>query len=83
MNIYLCDGLEYIESSLRNKGYNVVKDNSIHYDAIICDLKNCDINSMNQIKSIKSEGTLIIDYGYKTIEDIDYILNNRLDNSLL
>lgn len=82
MNIYVSKGLEQLGERLKERGYNIVTDESTPCDAIICDLKNSDLYSMNQIKNVKREGTLIIDFGSKSLEDIDYILNNRNYNSI-
>lgn len=77
MNIFLDDKAEAIKKELKNKGYNIIKDNSAACDAVICDLKNCDFNSLNSQINLKREGALIIDCGNKSAEDIDNILNNR------
>jgi hypothetical protein len=82
MNVYVSTDLHYIKEQLRSRGYNVVEDGSVPCDAIICNLKNCDLNSFNVQASLKREGTLIIDSGSKTIGDIDYILNNRVYSPL-
>ena len=82
MNVYISPELEYIKMELQNRGYNVVEDSNIPCDAIICNLKSCEINSFNIQNNLKREGTLIIDSGSKTIEDIDYILNNRVYSSI-
>jgi hypothetical protein len=78
MNIYVSSDLGYIKRSLQSRGYNVVEGGNVPCDAIICDLKSCDLNSFNIQANLKREGTLIIDCGSKTVEDIDYILNNRV-----
>jgi hypothetical protein len=82
MNVFISPELEYIKCELQNRGYNVVEGSSIPCDAIICNLKNCDLLKLNMQNNLKREGTLIIDCGSKTIEDIDYILNNRVYSSL-
>jgi hypothetical protein len=82
MNVFVCAELDYIKSELQNRGYNVIEDTSIPCDAIICNLKNSDLNGLNFQNNLKREGTLIIDSGSKTIEDIDYILNNRVYSSI-
>jgi hypothetical protein len=82
MNIYISPELEYIKMELQHRGYNVIEDCGTPCDAIICNLKNCDLNGINFQNNLKREGTLIIDSGSKTVEDIDYILNNRVYSSL-
>lgn len=82
MKVYVSTELDYIKEELRNRGYIIVEDSSTPCDAIICNLKNSDLTSMNMQGNIKREGTLIIDSGSKSIEDIDYILNNRVYSSL-
>jgi hypothetical protein len=82
MNVFVSPDLYYIKEELRNRGYSIVEDGAVPCDAIICNLKNCDLNSFNVQTSLKREGTLIIDSGSKTISDIDYILNNRVYSPL-
>lgn len=83
MNIYIENELEEMKQALANKGYNIVKDSSTPCDAIICNLKACDLASINQEVNLKREGALIIDCGSKSVEDIDYILNNRSYSNIL
>jgi hypothetical protein len=78
MNIYISEDLLYMKEKLINKGYTVIEDNNVQCDAIICDLKNCDLMKLNVQNNLKREGTLVIDCGSKSIEDIDYILSNRV-----
>jgi hypothetical protein len=82
MNVFISPELEYLKSELQNRGYIVVEDGVTPCDAIICNLKNCDLLKLNMQNSLKREGTLIIDSGSKTVEDIDYILNNRVYSSI-
>ena len=82
MNLYICDGLENIKRELEERGHNTNLHGSEHYDAIICNIKDIDLASLSIINNIKHEGTLIIDAGSKSIEDIEYILYNRSYSSL-
>lgn len=82
MTIYVSDELEYIKNELINRGYNVVNNNSIPCDVIICNLKDGGLLSLNIQNSSRREGTLIIDSGSKTIEQIEYIINNRVYSSI-
>ncbi|WP_040214756.1 YkuS family protein [Clostridium polynesiense] len=82
MNIYVCPGLEDIKDELKKRGY-IINDNRMHpYDAIICNIKETDLASLNILTNVKNEGTLIIDAGSKSVNDIEYILNNRAYSSL-
>ena len=84
MTICVGDELEFIKIELEKRGYNVVsKLNEAPCDALICNLKNGGLINYNLQSSIKREGTLIIDSGCKTIDEIEYILNNRVYSSLL
>ena len=82
MRIYVSSELEDIKKEMKNRGYIIIEDNTTQCDAIICDLKNCDLVKMNMSTSIKKEGTLIIDSGSKSVDYIDYILNNKVYSSL-
>ena len=82
MRIYISNELEEIKREMELRGYYIVEDNTTQCDAIICNLKNCDLLKMNMTNSLKKEGTLIIDSGCKSIDDIDYILNNKAYSSL-
>jgi hypothetical protein len=82
MNIYVSPDLAQLKDELKKKGYNLIEEERESCDAIICNLKECNISSFNTSCSLKREGTLIIDCGSKNIDDIDYILNNRSYSSL-
>ena len=82
MNLYICEGLEYLKSQLEERGYNTNVNGNDHYDAIFCNIKDIDLASLSIINNIKHEGTLIIDAGSKSIDDIEYILYNRSYSSL-
>lgn len=83
MKIYVSDELEHIKNELKQRGYLIDESLNSESDAIICDLKNNDIPSINKTRAnIKQEGVLIIDYGSKTIDDIENIINNRCYSGL-
>ena len=84
MTICVSSELEYVKTELEKRGYIVInKLNEAPCNAIICNLKNGGLINYNLQSSIKTEGTLIIDSGCKTIDEIEYILNNRVYSSLL
>lgn len=82
MTICVSDELDNIKQQLIRRGYNVVSNLSAPCDVIICNLKNDGLKSLNVQSNVKREGTLIIDSGSKNIEEIEYILNNRVYSSL-
>ena len=82
MNLYVCEGLEKLKNQLEERGYNTYVHGNDQYDAIICNIKDIDLTSLSIINNIKHEGTLIIDAGNKSIDDIEYILYNRSYSSL-
>ena len=83
MVICVSEELNYIKDELINRGYNVVSNtNSMLCDAIICNLKNGGLIGLNAQNNVKREGTLIIDSGSKSVDEIEYILNNRVYSSL-
>lgn len=82
MTICISDELDNIKQELINRGYNVVNDASIPCDVIICNLKNGGLVNLNVQGNIRREGTLVIDSGRKNIDEIEYILNNRVYSSL-
>lgn len=83
MVICISQELEYLQTELTKRGYTVInnRDNNIYCDAIICKLKDGGLVSLNMQNNIKSEGTLIIDSGSKSIDEIEYILCNRVNSS--
>lgn len=83
LNIYVDEEFNYIKLELLDRGYNIVMDSSTPCDAVICNLKNCDFSSISGQINLKREGSLIIDCGSKSIDDIDYILNNRSYSNIL
>jgi hypothetical protein len=82
MTICVSEELQYIKNELINRGYNVVSNNSMPCDVIICNLKNGGLIELNPQGSFRREGTLIIDCGSKNIEEIEYIINNRVYSTL-
>lgn len=83
MKVYVSDNLKYIKDELSKRGYSI-DDNKSHepYDAIICNIKNGGLSSINLQGNIRNEGTLIIDSGSKTIDEIENILNSRVYSSI-
>lgn len=84
MVICISEELSYLQDELTKRGYTVInnRDNNISCDAIICNLKNGALMKLNMQNNIKREGTLIIDIGSKTIEEIEYILTTRVYSSI-
>jgi hypothetical protein len=84
MVICVSQELEYIQEELVKRGYTIInnRDNNISCEAIICNLKDGGLVNLNMQNNIKREGTLIIDSGSKSIDEIEYILCNRVCNSI-
>lgn len=84
MVICISHELEHLQEELMQRGYTVINDtdNNTRCDAIICDLKECGLKNLNMQNNIKREGTLIIDSGSKSIDEIEYILSTRVYSSL-
>ena len=83
MNICVSEDLEEIKKELINRGYSIMSNiNNISCDAIICNLKEGGLLSINSQNNIKLEGTLIIDCGSKTVDEIEYILNNIIYSAI-
>lgn len=83
MVICISNQLSYIKEELSKRGYDVVEETTNQAcDAIICNLKNGGLLNINMQTNVRREGTLIIDSGSKTIDEIEYILNNRSYTSL-
>ncbi|MBC8060978.1 MAG: YkuS family protein [Clostridiaceae bacterium] len=84
MTVCVANELNYVKIELEKRGYIVIsKLSEAPCKAIICNLKNGGLINYNLQNSIKAEGTIIIDSGCKTIDEIEYILNNRVYSSLL
>ncbi|MDP4146753.1 MAG: YkuS family protein [Bacillota bacterium] len=83
MVVCVSDELKQIKDELLKRGYNVVNtQRTVLCDAVICNLKNGGLTNIILENNIKTEGTLIIDSASKSIEEIEYILNNRVYSSL-
>ncbi|MGV8982478.1 YkuS family protein [Clostridium sp.] len=80
MVICISQELHYLQEELVKRGYTVInnRDNNTNCDVIICDLKDGGLVNLNMQNNIRREGTLIIDSGSKTIDEIEYILCNRV-----
>ena len=75
MKIYVTKNLSYISDELQKRGYIIVTDElDTKYDVIICKLKDGGLANLN----IKNKDILIIDLGKKNIEEIEYILKDRV-----
>lgn len=78
MTICVSEELKYIVEELKKRGYRVVTSlDSEPCEAVICDLKNGGLSKLSMKNSLNRDGILIVDIGYKTIDEIEYILNNR------
>jgi len=83
MNICVSEELNEIKDELINRGYSIISNiNNMPCDAIICNLKDGGLMNINTQNNIKLEGTLIIDCGSKTVDEIEYILNNRIYSAI-
>jgi len=83
MKIFVSKELEQIKEELFNKGYEIIDEScESPCDAIICNLKRGGLTKLNMQSNIKNEGTLIIDLGSKSVEELEYILNNRVYSSI-
>lgn len=82
MIICVSEELDYIKLELMNRGYSIVSNTNAPCDVIICNLKNGGLINLNVQSNVRREGTLIIDSGSKSIDEIEYILNNRVYSSL-
>lgn len=82
MKLCISDELKDIKEQLVKKGYNVVSDSNTICDVIICDLKNGDLNKANLQNNFKRDSTIIIDSGSKKTEEIEFIINNKVMNSI-
>ena len=84
MVICVSHNLQYLQDELIQRGYTVINstDNSIRCDAIICNLKEGGLKNLILQSGIKSEGTLIVDIGSKSVDEIEYILSTRVYSSI-
>ena len=82
MTICIESGLEALKDELSKRGYAVItKMNEAPCDALICKVKEGGLVSYSSQGNLKREGTIIIDAGCKTVDEIEYILNNRVYTS--
>ncbi|MBP2034002.1 hypothetical protein J2Z42_002719 [Clostridium algifaecis] len=81
MKVYVSDELSLIGKELKNRGYDIMTKKNDIFDAVICNLKDGELNKLNINNNIKIGETIIIDCGKKNINDIEYILNNRSFNN--
>lgn len=82
MVICISSNLKFIGNDLKERGYIVVEElNGNDPDAIICNIKDGELTEIISASSLKREGIIIIDYGSKSIDDIENILNNRINIS--
>ncbi|WP_298845382.1 YkuS family protein [Clostridium sp.] len=84
MVICVSHDLEYLQNGLAQRGYTVINniDNNTQCDAIICNLKEGGLKNLIMQNNIKSEGTLIVDIGSKSIDEIEYILSTRVYSAI-
>lgn len=82
MNIFVSSNLDNIKEELKKRGHEISRDNDSPYDAIICNLKNEGLQNSNFPNNLKDTGTLIIDVGGKSIEEIENILDNKIYSSI-
>ncbi len=83
MRIFISNELLYIKEELKKRGYDIIEEKENRCcDAIICNLKNGGLVNLGINNNVRREGTLIIDSGSKTIEEIEYILDNRAYSNL-
>lgn len=80
MNIYISDEYSNIKQELIIRGYNVFNalDNGV-CNAIICNIKTGNLASINGIENYKDKNIIFIDGSRKTADDIENILNNRIN----
>ncbi|WP_138204191.1 YkuS family protein [Haloimpatiens lingqiaonensis] len=82
MIVFVPEDMKYISNELKNRGYEVTNNKDMPCDIIICDLKNHGLLDANLENNLKAEGTLIIDSGKKTVDEIDRIIFNRVYSSI-
>lgn len=80
MNIYISDEYSNISEELKSRGYNVfnVLDNGV-CNAIICNIKTGNLTNIIGIENYKDKNIILIDGSKKTADDIENILNNRIN----
>ncbi|KAJ50025.1 hypothetical protein BD780_003829 [Clostridium tetanomorphum] len=83
MTVCVSEELEYIREELKKRGYKVIDTlENDSCDAVICNLKDGGLLKLSMKNTINRDGTLIVDAGSKSIDEIEYILNNRTYNSI-
>ncbi|MGE5627091.1 MAG: YkuS family protein [Solirubrobacterales bacterium] len=83
MKIYVSPEFNNLKEQLKELGYEIIDEKITKCDAIICDLKKDGLRKINFQTNIKNEGTLIIDLGSKSLQDLDNILSNRVYSNIL
>ncbi|MCR1934948.1 YkuS family protein [Clostridium tepidum] len=81
MNIFVSDTLQNLKNALIEKGYNIYSDNN--YDVIICDLKEDMLIDKYLNNNKRNTDILIIDSAGKTIDEIENILNIRINDCII
>ncbi|EJP6473979.1 YkuS family protein [Clostridium sp. L74] len=81
MNIFVSDTLQNLKNGLKEKGYSIYNDNN--YDVIICDLKEDMLINKYLNNNKKNTDILIIDSAGKTIDEIENILNIRINDCII
>jgi hypothetical protein len=84
MVICISQELVVLQDELIKRGHTVInnRENNVSCDVIICNLKNGGLINLNMQNNIRREGTLIIDSGSKTIDEVEYILSNRIYSNI-
>jgi hypothetical protein len=79
MKVAISREFSELAMELTQKGYEVQieNENNDSCDVIICDLKNDDLAKYNFGNVYKKEGTLIIDKGHKSTDEIENIIKSR------
>ena len=78
MKIYVDENNINLKNGLKVKGYKLIDIKLLSQcDIIICDIKNGNLINIISETSLK-EGVLIIDIGSKSIDDIELLINNKM-----
>lgn len=81
MNIFVAEKLLTLKEELKKRGYNTY--NNSAYDVIICDLKQDILINTYLKNNLKTTDILVIDSAGKNIDEIESILNNRINNCII
>ncbi|HDK7158102.1 TPA: YkuS family protein [Clostridium botulinum] len=81
MNIFVSDKLQNLKNDLEERGYSTYNNNN--YDVIICDLKGDMLIDKYLNNNKRNTDILIIDSAGKTIEEIENILNIRINDCII